>query len=335
MTGVRPGVIVHGGAGAGGMAPERLAPYRAGLAAAVEAGWRALEQGGGALDAVEAAIRSMEVCGHFNAGKGSCLNLEKEVECDAAVMLGADLRAGAVGALKGYAHPVSLARKILEETDHVLIVGAGAERLAEAFGIERWPEGPTPERLREWAEIEERVRTLPRGPRVGRLAALLRHGAEESGRAAAPLPIDKADTVGAVAIDAQGRLAAGVSTGGLWLKLPGRVGDSAIPGAGIYADDRLGAVSATGIGEAIIRIALSRRAVEAMGAVPNPGQAGVEHAIRLMTDRMGEHTAGLVGLDREGRPGAAFNTEAMGRAYLGRGLGSPAVAVARNDPFPI
>jgi beta-aspartyl-peptidase (threonine type) len=280
----------------------------------------------------------MEGSGVFNAGVGACLNLEREIEHDAAVMVGADLRAGAVGALRGYLHPISLARKVLEETDHVLIVGTGASRLGNAFGMEPWLDGPSPERLREWAEAEGRTRALSRGARMERLATLLRHGAEAASTpstspATEKPTIGRGDTVGAVAIDVAGRLASGVSTGGLWLKLPGRVGDSAIPGAGIYADDRSGAVSATGIGEAIIRVALSRRATEAMAT--GGAREGVEAAIRLVTERIGPSTAGLVGLDRTGAPAAAFNTEAMGRAYLGRGMSAPAVAVARDDPFPI
>lgn len=325
----RAGVIVHGGAGAARMAPERRARYRQGLAAAAEAGLRVLAQGGGPLDAVEAAIRSMEASGAFNAGCGSCLNLEREVECDAAVMVGADLRAGAVGALKGFLHPVTAARRILEETDHVLIVGEGARRLAEAYAVEPWRTPPGDERLREYDEVSAVVRGLARGQKLARLAALLRHGAEAPGRGAGKTEIGRGDTVGAVACDAEGRLAAGVSTGGLWLKLPGRVGDSAIPGAGIYADDRTGAVSATGIGEAIIRLALSRRATEVMGTA----QDGTEAAIRLLTERIGPDTAGLIGLDRLGHPGAAFNTEAMGRAYLGEGMAAPTVAVERGEAF--
>ncbi len=313
------------------MDPARLARYRDGLAAATTAGYRALAAGGSALDAAEAAIRSMEASGAFNAGLGSCLNLEREVENDAAVMVGADLRAGAVGALKGYKHPVSVARRIAEETDHVLVVGYGAARLAAGWGMEPAP-GPSPERLAEWAEIEGRIHALPRGARLSRLASLLRTGAEAGSSTPMPTPIGRGDTVGAVACDSAGRVAAAVSTGGLWLKLPGRVGDSAIPGAGIYADDRTGAVSATGIGEAIIRVALSRRATEAMVGAAT-AQDGVEEGIRLVGERIGPDTAGLVGLDRFGRPGAAFNTEAMGRAYLGSGMDAPVVAVARGDAF--
>lgn len=312
----RPGVIVHGGAGSGRLAPDLLAPYRAGLAAAAEAGFATLAGGGSPLDAVEAAVRSMEAAGVFNAGRGSCLNIERAVECDAAIMVGADLRAGAAGAVRGFLHPVSIARKVLEETDHVLLVAEGAGRLATAFGIEPWSAPPAPEQLRKVEEIEAEVRDLPKGTRLARLRALLRHGA---------------DTVGAVAVDEGGRLAAAVSTGGLWLKLPGRVGDSAIPGAGVYADDRTGAVSATGVGEAIIRVALSRRATEAMAGAS--AQEGVEAAIRLLTERIGPDTAGLVGLDRTGAPGAACNTFAMGRAYLGAGMAAPAVAVERDEPF--
>jgi beta-aspartyl-peptidase (threonine type) len=371
-----PGVIVHGGAGAGAMDGARLARYRAGLAAACEAGLRRLVEGGTALDAAEAAVRSMEASGAFNAGRGACLNAEREAECDAAIMEGEGLRAGACGALRGFAHPITLARRILEETDHVLVVGDGAARLAAGFGLERAAGGPDPERLREYDEVAAKVRGLPKGAQLVKLLALLRHGAEAPGGAAddieipsrpafgrAPreeipeigsrpglalrprqeeppdlgsrpgLPIGRGDTVGAVAIDARGKLAAAVSTGGLWLKLPGRVGDSALPGAGIYADDGAGAVSATGIGEAIIRLALSRRACEAMGegaAAPD----ALARVVALISQRIGPGTAGMVAIDRAGAPGAAFNTEAMGRAYLRGGMDAPVVAVARGERFP-
>jgi beta-aspartyl-peptidase (threonine type) len=323
-----PGVIVHGGAGAMRTGAARLARYRAGLAEACEAGYARLAAGASALDAVEAAVRAMELSGAFNAGRGACLNIEGEVECDAAIMEGDGLRAGACGALKGFLHPISVARKILEETDHVLIVGEGAARLAAALGAERTAEGPTPDRLQEYKEVMAKIEGLPRGARLERLSALLRHGAEEIG---AP-PIGRGDTVGAVAIDARGRLAAAVSTGGLWLKLPGRVGDSALPGAGIYADDRAGAVSATGIGEAIIRVALSRRACEAMGEGATAREA-CARAIDLINERIGPDTAGLIGIDREGRPGAGFNTAGMGRGYMGRGMAAPVVAVGAEEAF--
>lgn len=337
----KPAVIVHGGAGAGKLDGVRLARYRAGLASACAAGLRALAEGGGALDAAEAAVRDMERSGAFNAGRGSCLNLDREVECDAAIMQGEGLRAGACGALRGFAHPVSLARRILEETDHVLVVGEGAAKLAAGFDLERWTEPPPAERLREYDEVLARVRALPKGAKLSRLAAVLRHGAETEapGSPAGEPPsrpglsIGRADTVGAVAIDAAGHVAAAVSTGGLWLKLPGRVGDSAIPGAGVYADESGGGASATGIGEAIIRIALCRRACEAM-AEGLDAAAACARAIDLISARIGPDTAGLVAIDRAGRPGAAFNTEAMGRAWLAHGMAAPAVAVARDEPFP-
>jgi beta-aspartyl-peptidase (threonine type) len=322
---VRPGVIVHGGAGDARMDPARLARYREGLAEAALAGFRALAGGGSALDAVEAAVRAMEASGAFNAGVGSCLNLEREVECDAAVMVGEDARAGACGAVRRVKHPVTLARRIAEATDHVLLVGAGAERLAEGLGLEGWTEPPTPERLREHDEIAERWRAVPRGERLARLALVLRHGAE----ARRARGLEALDTVGAVAIDAGGRLASAVSTGGLWLKLPGRVGDAALPGAGIWADDRRGAASATGIGEAIIRVGLARTAVDGMGSA----RTGVDVAIAALSERIGRDTAGVIAIDASGSPAAAMNTRAMGRAYLGEGMDAPAVAVEREEAF--
>jgi beta-aspartyl-peptidase (threonine type) len=331
-----PGVIVHGGAGAAKMDGARLARYRAGLAEACAAGLGRLTAGGSALDAAEAAVRAMEASGAFNAGAGACLNAEREAECDAAIMEGDGLRAGACGALRGFAHPISLARKILEETDHVLVVGDGAARLAAGFGLERAAGGPDPERLAEYEAVAARVRAVPGGARLARLLEVLRHGAEPTGDFEIPsrpgFSIGRGDTVGAVAIDARGRLAAAVSTGGLWLKLPGRVGDSAIPGAGIYADDGAGAVSATGIGEAIIRLALSRRACEAM-ADGAPAQAALERVVELISRRIAPDTAGMVGIDRSGRPGAAFNTEAMGRGWYAAGMAEPVVAVRRDEPF--
>jgi len=340
---VRPGVIVHGGAGAGNMDAARLARYRAGLADAVRAGERALAAGGSALDAVEAAVRCMEGSGAFNAGIGSCMNLEREVECDAAVMRGEDQGAGACASVRRVKHPVTLARRIMEETDHVLVVGAGAERLAEGMGVEPWLEPPTEDRIREYDEVMALWRNLPRGANLKRLSLVLRHGAETTGDVGSdshdgvgtdsimilPRDLNKLDTVGAVAFDAEGRIATAVSTGGLWLKLPGRVGDAAVPGAGIWADARHGAASATGIGEAIIRVGLARTAVDAMGAA----RAGLEAGIARLTERIGRDTAGIIGMDRLGNPAAAMNTEAMGRAYLAVGADVPLVAVGRDEAF--
>ncbi len=324
-----PTVIVHGGAGRKRFDQARIERYERGLDAAARAGISVLEQGGSALDAAEAAVRSMESSGVFNAGKGACLTLEREIEMDAAVMVGADRSSGACGAVPGVLHAVTLARRIMEQTDHLILAGEGARRFAESFGVEMLSEGPSAARLKDYEKIREKRAGTPKGDRLARLELGLRHGAE---RASAP-EIGQGDTVGAVAIDAQGKIAATVSTGGLWLKLPGRVGDSAVVGAGLDADDEAGGAVATGIGEAILRVELSRGAVQWMREGCS-AQEACERACADLKARLGPDTAGLIAIDRTGRVGAAMNTEAMGRAVLRLGETEPWVAVQREDGPP-
>ncbi|OFV89812.1 MAG: hypothetical protein A3J75_03575, partial [Acidobacteria bacterium RBG_16_68_9] len=220
----RPAIIIHGGAGRGSsdLAREQCD----GCADAVAAGWRILADGGSAVEAAVAAVTVLENDPHFNAGVGSCLTATGTVEMDASVMDGSRLVGGAVGAVSTVVNPVRLARAVMDDGRHVLLVGGGAEPFARAHGL------PTtsPEQF-----ITERQRR--------RWSA----GAGEG-----------PGTVGAVAVDATGHVAAATSTGGLTHKLPGRVGDSALIGAGTYADDRAGAASATGHGEAIILTGLAK-----------------------------------------------------------------------------
>lgn len=335
-----PAIIVHGGAGAIRLEGARLARYRAGLAAACRAGLDALPKG--PLAAVEAAVRSMEASGAFNAGAGSCLNLEREAECDAAVMVGADWKCGAVGGLKGFKHPVSVARRVMEDTSHVLVVGEGAAKLARSFGSEPAQGGPTIDQLEEWRDMvaELEAAASPGDPRQAGLQRLLRSSAMAPRGGGGGGGADgrggrrpDGDTVGAAAIDAEGRLAAACSTGGLWLKLPGRVGDSPVPGAGLYADDLSGAASATGIGETILKSCLTKLACLFMGA-GRPANQACAAALDVLTRRFGAGTAGICALDRDGRPGAAFNTAAMGRGFLAAGMDAPVVAVKAEEPFP-
>jgi len=324
----KPAIIVHGGAGAIRLEGARLARYRAGLAEACRAGLEAMPKG--PLAAVEAAVRAMEASGAFNAGTGSCLNLDREAECDAAIMVGADWKCGAVGGLKGFKHPVSVARRVMEETSHVLVVGEGAAKLARAFGSEPAAAGPTAAQLDEWREMLVELKAAPADePGQTGFQRLLRSSAMAPRDGGGP----GGDTVGAAAIDREGRLAAACSTGGLWLKIPGRVGDSPIPGAGLYADDLSGAASATGIGETILKTCLSKLACLFMGAGRPSGQA-CSAALDVLTRRFGAGTAGICALDRDGRPGAAFNTSAMGRGFLAPGMDAPVVAVRREEPFP-
>lgn len=278
-------VLVHGGAGT--YARDRE-PYEAGCRAAVERAWHLLARGGSALDAAEAAVAVLEDDPLFNAGTGSVLNRDGIVEMDAAIMDGSDLRAGACGAVRRVRNPVTLARCILEHGPHVLLVGDGAERFARERGVEmRDPaELITPERRRQWAER----RTTAQG------------------------------TVGAVALDARGYLAAATSTGGLFDKHPGRVGDTPIIGAGTYADTR-GAISCTGDGDAIMRAVLARRTAEWLADGHLPMQA----AARAITF-LAAHTsaqAGVIVINRAGRLGYVRNTAHMPIAYMRSDMNAP------------
>jgi L-asparaginase / beta-aspartyl-peptidase len=271
MTSRVPALIVHGGAGADPGGREEL---RAGMREAVLAGWRALAAGGTALDAVEAAVRSLEDHPRFNAGRGSVLTSEGTVETDASIMEGDRLRNGAVAAVSGVRNPITLARRILEDGHHSLFVGPGAEARARALGVERCD----PAEL-----ITEHQR---------RRLALVQAG-----------------TVGAVALDRSGTIAAATSTGGTAGKLPGRVGDSALIGCGTYAESTLGGVSCTGDGEAIIRVALARRTLEILKSVGDPGHAAEVAESVLVEEGRGQ--GGLIVMDWRGRMGWARSTVLM------------------------
>jgi beta-aspartyl-peptidase (threonine type) len=271
-----PVLIAHGGAGAD---PGDRAGYRRSLAAALGAGWARLVAGGSALDAVEACVAAMEADPRFNAGYGSVLTEAGTVECDASIMEGARLQAGAVGAVAGVRHAITLARRVLEDGRHVLLVGDGAVAFARERGVEVCDPG---------ALVTERQRD--------RLA----------GRVATPAA---GGTVGAVAIDRRGTIAAGTSTGGMMGKRAGRVGDSALIGCGTYADNRLGGVSTTGHGEAFIRTVLAKAAADILNDHDDP-----EMAARIALDILredGRGDGGLILLDWRGRPGFAFSTPFM------------------------
>jgi beta-aspartyl-peptidase (threonine type) len=273
-----PAIVVHGGAGADPLdAPDEL---RDGIRAAVLAGWTTLAAGGRALDAVEHAVCVLEDLPRFNAGCGSALNAAGTVETDASIMEGDRLACGAVGAVTGVAHPITLARRILDGGRHVLLVGSGAVAFARTVGV---PECD-PATL-----VTERRR---------------RHHAASMERTA-----DGGGTVGAVALDRHGTVAAATSTGGLAGKAPGRVGDSAVIGCGTYADSTLGGVSCTGDGEAIIRVVLARRALEYLREADDPYYAA-KVSVDLLVEE-GRGSGGLILLDWRGRIGWAQSTRLM------------------------
>lgn len=282
-------IVVHGGCGnpAAGVVRDEESYHRA-LADALEAGGELLESGGPALDAVQAAVESLEDCPLLNAGRGSVLTSDGAVEMDASIMSGADLRAGAVAAVTGVRHAVALARAVMERTPHVMLAGAGAERVAVSAGLELCePDWFVTERQRErW---------------------MASHG-----------------TVGAVALDSAGHLAAATSTGGVRDQLPGRVGDSPLIGAGCYAEDATCAVSATGDGEAIIRCALAAEVAALMRIGGLALSAASEGALRRVGALRAD--AGLIALDRCGNVAMPANTTVMHRGVRRNG-GAPETAV--------
>lgn len=296
MTGER--IVVHGGAWA---IPDKIVEaHLQGCAAAAIEGGRVLEGDGSALDAVEAAVRVMEEDPTFDAGRGSFLNREGAVEMDAVIMDGAHLKAGSVAAVRNILHPVSLARMVMERTDHVLLVGEGANLFASEMGVDATPE----EELLVGRELE-RWRKLREDPRF-------------KARVIFEPPVAKpswdvpGDTVGAVALDGEGHLAAATSTGGTPKKRMGRVGDSPLVGAGAYADDATGAVSATGWGEPIILACLSRRVLEFIERGMGPG-AAARAALDEMLARH-EGRGGVILVAPDGSITASFNTPRMAYA---------------------
>ncbi|MDV3277477.1 MAG: isoaspartyl peptidase/L-asparaginase [Nitrososphaerales archaeon] len=288
---MKPAMIIHGGAGSGKFG-RRDARFRE-LRNALEEGMAALKKGS-SLDGVEASVRYMESCGAFNAGRGACLTAEGTLQLDAAVMQGDGRKGAGVGAVKCTYNPVSLARWVMENTGHVLVVGEECKVLANAAGLKVERLVPSPGSSQKYRKLV--------AARTGRNAGNYEFWKK----------MQDGNTVGAVAIDSAGMASAAVSTGGMWLKLPGRVGDSAVLGAGIYADSA-GASCATGTGEEIIKNALAWNTGEFLKSTDAAGAA--RKAIALMSRRSGKGSAGIITVDAKGRVGFAYNTEAMGRAW--------------------
>jgi beta-aspartyl-peptidase (threonine type) len=301
---MKPALIVHGGAW--DIPDEAVDACRSGCERALAAGWVVLSRGGHALDAIEAAIMVLEDDPVFDAGYGSHLNLDGRVECDAIVMNGATLHAGAASTLQRVKNPIRVARAILEKCPHMMLVGEGAERFAKEQGVALCD----PDELISEAEQEAWLKC-----RNDKHAAEHHRGHEQG-------------TVGAVALDKDGNLFAATSTGGTCCKLPGRVGDSPLIGCGCYADSEAGGVSCTGYGEAIMKIVMAKTAVDflrqseicvdsAAGASCELTTASVaaKEAVHLLAKRTRGH-GGLILLDRHGNPGFAFNTPRMAYGYV-------------------
>jgi len=285
-------IVVHGGAWS--IPPEAQGGHRAGCLAAAERGFTVLEAGGSAVDAVVAAIELLEDDPTFDAGRGSVLSAEGQVQLDAGLMDGRTLHIGAVANLHRVAHPIRLARAVLERSAHHLLVGEGAERFAREQGLEL---------LEPEAFVVDRERQRYADFVAGRLGT-----ADDFGH----------DTVGAVALDGEGQVASGNSTGGVAFSLPGRVGDAPLPGVGYVADSRTGGVACTGWGEHILRVGLATRALVALerGA---PAEEAARKALGVL-ERSVQGRAGLIVLDREGRVGLAHSTRCLAHAYRRTGM---------------
>ncbi len=279
-----PVLVVHGGGWA--IPDEMVDDHLHGIGKALGAGWEVLHRGGSALDAVEQAVVIMEDDEAFDAGRGSFLNRDGRVQLDALMMDGATLRAGGVGCVEHIRNPIRAARKVLDESPHVYLVCEGAERFAEQHGIPR-------------CRNEDLV--IPR--EVERLRQVQSSTSAESTFSASH------DTVGAVALDQRGNLAAATSTGGTLNKTPGRVGDSSLIGCGCYADNQTAAASTTGWGEPIMKLVLAKWATDRVAGNVAAPQAAAD-AIKYLKSRLNGH-GGIILLDPHGRCGIAHNTPRM------------------------
>jgi beta-aspartyl-peptidase (threonine type) len=295
------GLVIHGGAGTierSKMTPEREHEYRSGIERALAAGYEILKRGGSSLDATEAAVRVLEDDPHFNAGRGAVFTNVGTNELDAAVMDGKTFKAGAVACLKHIKNPVSLARLVMEKSGHVMMDGEGAEAFAKQNGVEFVDQKYfyTKER---WDALEKVKAAEKRGGPGGKRFIISdqdRHG-----------------TVGAVALDQHGDLAAATSTGGTTNKRAGRVGDSPIIGAGTYANNATCAVSATGDGEYFIRATVGHD----ISALMEYRGMSLKEAAQTVLDKVAKlgGTGGLIAIDRRGNIALPFNTSGMYRGY--------------------
>ncbi|XP_051859369.1 probable isoaspartyl peptidase/L-asparaginase GA20639 [Drosophila albomicans] len=290
-TSIQPTVLVHGGSG--NIADIKLPKIRLGVKRAARIGHDVLQRTGSVLDAVEQAVNSLEEDINFNAGYGSALTYESQVEMDAAIMHGAQLEAGCVSLVRDIIHPITLARRIMENTRHRYLAGEGAMRIAAAEGFDILPKGA----LVTTASLE----SLAKFKKI-----LNKTGGSNS--------YGSPGTVGAVAVDACGNVAAATSIGGITGKLPGRIGDSPVLGAGTYADNESGAVSATGHGESIMRFNVVSRVLALVHHSNCTIQQAAAQVLGEMTKRFNE-TAGIIAIDHRGQLGIYFTSQRMSWAY--------------------
>ena len=312
------------------MSPEAEAAYRASLAQAAEAGAKVLDQGGSSLDAVEAAIRILEDDPLFNAGRGAVFTAEGKNELDAAIMDGSNLKAGAVAGVTRTRHPISLARAVMEKSPHVMLIGAGAD----AFAAQSWPGAGGPQLLlhREPLAVAGQAVARRRAARCRRVPPARRRRRQPCrSRQSRNRPTRTSyGTVGVVALDRAGNIAAGTSTGGLQGKMPGRVGDSPIIGAGTYASNQSCAVSATGTGEYFIRFGVAREVCNLVQFKGMPLQQAADQVIHKELEAL-HGDGGVIALAPDGQMAWSFNTPGMFRARLKEG-GKLEIGIYNDEP---
>ena len=304
MTEMIPKIIIHGGA----INPDS-GDFLGGIKSAIFEGIKILKTGGTALDAVTESLYILEQKPIFNAGIGAWPNLKGEVELDAIIMDGKELKGGAIAAAKNIKSPIKLARKVMEETDHILIVGSGAEELAKAFGLFELHKIPA-ERLKQWRDIKRNLKE-------GKDVPMLNYWKKISKWA------NIGDTIGAIAIDKDGSIAAGTSSGGFPMKLPGRVGDVPLIGCSTYADNNAGGVSITGHGEVVMTHLLAKKIVDLM----RDGYSA-KFATEWMVSYINELTRGnallaIIAIDKFGNLGSARNTDKTPHAYMDVKMSKP------------
>ncbi|WP_187261702.1 isoaspartyl peptidase/L-asparaginase family protein [Pontibacter beigongshangensis] len=304
-------LVIHGGAGTitrASMTPEKERAYQEALNLALQTGFEILKKGGSSLDAVEASVRMMEDSPLFNAGKGAVFTNDGTIELDAAIMDGKTRHAGTIAGVTNIKNPVSGARAVMEQSEHVMMIGRGAEKFAQEKGLE--------------IVDPAYFRTETRYQQLQRLKDKEKTGLDHSGGSGSTEPIfiegNKFGTVGAVALDAFGNLAAATSTGGMTNKRYGRVGDVPVLGAGTYADNNTCAVSATGHGEYIIRSVVAHDIAALMEYKKYPVKKAAEEVVlKKLVARGGE--GGVIALDRNGNFAMPFNSAGMYRGYIKNG----------------
>ncbi len=298
--------IVHGGAW--DIPDDLVEAHRIGVRRALGIGWNILSNGGTAVEAVEKAVNFMEDDPTFDAGRGSFVNSIGDIELDASIMDGTTFRAGAIAAVQNIRYPISLARIIMDKSEHILLAGSGAVRFAEEHGITQCSKEDllVGRELERWKAIKSSAKSI---------------STKDAFRKKTPL-----DTVGAVALDNSGVIASGTSTGGTPNKYPGRVGDSPLIGCGTYADSTFGGASCTGWGEAIIKVVLAKTVIDLMEYNGGDPAAAAKQGIARL-EKKADGFGGVIVLNKNGVPASAFNTPRMARAYRNSEMNSDVVEV--------